>query len=68
MTFDLAKIEQSKREYRQRVAARPIEEKLAMLDALRGRLVALRESRSTAQTGTLRESPPAYRVQKKKAV
>ena len=37
MTFDLAKILQSKRAFRQRLAARPIEEKLAMLDALRAR-------------------------------
>jgi hypothetical protein len=35
MTFDLAKILQSKHEFRQRLAARPIAEKLAMLDALR---------------------------------
>lgn len=38
MTFDLAKILQSKRAFRQRLAARPIAEKLAMLDALRARL------------------------------
>jgi hypothetical protein len=31
MTFDLAKILQSKREFRQRLAARPIEEKLSQL-------------------------------------
>ncbi len=37
MTFDLAKILQSKRAFRQRLAARPIEEKLAMLDAMRAR-------------------------------
>jgi len=33
MTFDLAKILRSKRAFRQRLAARPIAEKLAMLDA-----------------------------------
>jgi hypothetical protein len=42
MTFDLTKILQSKREFRQRAAARPIEEKLAMLDALRERALAIR--------------------------
>jgi hypothetical protein len=56
MTFDPVKIAQSKRELRQRLAARPIEEKLAMLDALRGRAIALRESRSPAESGTLRKN------------
>jgi hypothetical protein len=42
MTFDLAKILQSKREYRQRLSALPIEEKLAMLDVLRERALTLR--------------------------
>lgn len=65
MNFDLAKILQSKRAFRQRLAARPIEEKLAMLDALRARAIALRESRSAAG-GALREEPPPYWVQPKK--
>jgi len=39
MTFELAKILQSKRAFRQRLATRPIEEKLALLDALRARAV-----------------------------
>ena len=62
MTFDLTKIMASKREFRQRLAARPIEEKLAMLDALRARTIALRGSRAQPQPGTLREQPPAYRT------
>jgi hypothetical protein len=66
MTFDLAKILQSKRAFRQRLAARPIEEKLAMLDALRARAIALRESRF-ATAGGLREEPPPYQVQPKPA-
>ena len=44
MTFDLTKILQSKRAFRQRLAARPIEEKLDLLDALRERALALRAS------------------------
>jgi hypothetical protein len=36
MTSDPARNLKGKREFRQRLAARPIEEKLAMLDALRG--------------------------------
>ena len=64
MTFDLTKILQSKRAFRQRLAARPIEEKLAILDALRARAIALRESR-TAAAGDLREEPPPYQAQRK---
>ena len=51
MTFDLNKIMQSKREFRPRLAAKPIEEKLAMLDALRARAIALRGSRAKPGTG-----------------
>lgn len=50
MTFDLTRILESKREFQRRLAARPIEEKLAMLDALRTRAIALRESRPVAET------------------
>jgi hypothetical protein len=65
ITFDLTKIIQNKRDFRQRLAARPIEEKLAMLDALRARTIALRGSRAESQPGTLREEPPAYRTRPK---
>jgi hypothetical protein len=41
MRFDLSKILQCKRDFRQRAAARTIGEKLAMLDALRERHLAL---------------------------
>lgn len=53
MTFDLAKILQSKREFRQHLAARPVAEKLAMLDALRERQLAIRESTTRS------DAPPA---------
>lgn len=62
MTFDLAKILQSKSAFRQRLAARPIEEKLAMLDARRARAIALRESRAAPATSALREAPPGYQA------
>jgi len=62
MRFDLAKIRQSKREFRQRLAARPIEEKLALLDALRERSLAIRPARAAMEPGTLRETPPADRA------
>ncbi len=67
MTFDLARILKSKREFRQRLAARPIEEKLAMLDALRERALAIRPARSTPETAVLREEPPADRGQGKQS-
>jgi hypothetical protein len=62
MSFDLAKILESKRTFRQRLAARPIEEKLALLDALRERALAIRPARAATEAGALREAPPAYRA------
>jgi len=66
MSFDLAKILQSKHALRQRLAARPIAEKLAMLDALRERELALRSSKLAALPRTLHEEQLPYRVQPKK--
>ena len=65
MSFDLAKIRQSKRAFRQRLGARPIEEKLALLDALRERALAIRPIRTAIETGVLHEAPPAYRAKGK---
>jgi hypothetical protein len=62
MTFDLAKILKSKRESRQQLAARPIAEKLAMLDALRERALAIQQSsRPAMESGVLHEKPAPYR-------
>lgn len=47
MSFDLSSICRSKSEMRQKLAARPMEEKLAMLDALRERTLALRAASSS---------------------
>lgn len=66
MSFDLARILQSKREFRRRLAARPIAEKLAMLDALRERELAIRPVQSTSDVGALREEPPPYPAQGEK--
>lgn len=63
ITFNLSRILQSKRDFRQRLAARPIEEKLALLDALRERTLALRPVRSVAGAGVLHEELLPYRVQ-----
>jgi hypothetical protein len=67
MSFDWEKIVASKRAFRQRLAARPLEEKLAMLDALRERALALRPMPSASQTSALREEPPPYRVSGKES-
>ena len=67
MSFDLAKILRSKREFRQRLAAQPIAEKLAMLDALRERALAIRPPKPALDAGLLLEEPPPYRVKGKKA-
>lgn len=42
MSFDLQRILESKRAFRQRLTARPIAEKLRMLDELRARAMSLR--------------------------
>lgn len=56
MTSDLHTILESKRRYRQRLAARPVAEKLRMLDALRERALLLRPTPSSV----LREEPTPY--------
>jgi hypothetical protein len=66
MTFDLAKIRQSKREFRQRLAALPIAEKLALLDALRERALALRPPRPSPEATALREPTQPYPRPRKK--
>lgn len=65
MSFDLDKILRSKRKFRQRLAALPIVEKLAMLDAMRERELAIRPARAGAREDSLREQPPAYQARRK---
>ena len=62
MSFDLEKILESKRALRRELAARPIAEKLRMLDALRERAVSLRASSGSVGTepDALRETPASY--------
>jgi hypothetical protein len=64
MTFDLTKILESKRDFRRQLAARPIAEKLAMLDTLRERELAIRQAGQpeTESTGVLHEEPAPYRT------
>ena len=59
MTFNLQKILESKHAFRRELAARPIAEKLRILDALRQRELAIRGKRSLdAAAFALREKPP----------
>jgi hypothetical protein len=50
MSFDLQKILNSKRALRRELAARPVAEKLRLLDALRERAIALRSATVAAST------------------
>ena len=55
MSFDLQAMLESKGEYRRKLAALPIAEKLRILDALRGRELAIRGSKTSSPVG--REDP-----------
>jgi len=62
MSFDLQKILESKRALRRHLAARPVAEKLRMLDALRERELAIRGSAVHSDSSALREKPALYRT------
>jgi hypothetical protein len=62
MSFDLQKILESKRALRRNLAARPVAEKLRMLDALRERELAIRGSAVHSDSSALREEPAPYRT------
>jgi hypothetical protein len=69
MSFDLAKILESKRALRRELAVRSIAEKLRMLDALRERTVSLRGSAGSAaaEPDALRETPASAKPGSRKA-
>jgi hypothetical protein len=54
VSFDLPKMIESKRAYRHKLATLPIAEKLCILDALRGRELAIRGSQPSS---VVREEP-----------
>ena len=60
MSFDLEKILAGKRALRRDLAARPIAEKLRMLDALRERTLTLRSA--SASSDVVCETPAQYRT------
>jgi len=64
MSFDLQKILESKRAFRRDLAARPIAEKLRMLDALRERELAIRNRATESESGVLREEPAPSRTKR----
>jgi len=57
MSFDLQKILESKRALRRDLAARPIAEKLRLLDAMRERELAIRCSATHSDSIVVREIP-----------
>jgi len=62
MTFDLKRMTESKKALRRKLAGRPVAEKLAMLDALRERAVALREAAGHITRSAVHEAPEKYRT------
>jgi hypothetical protein len=63
MSFDLKKILESKRALRRDLAARPLAEKLRLLDALRQRELVIRGR--AAHSSLLREESAPYRAKPK---
>ncbi len=60
MSFDLQRILASKRALRQKLAARPVAEKLRLLDDLRDRELTLRRSARPATLNVVREPSAKY--------
>jgi hypothetical protein len=60
MKRDLARIGENKRAFRKQLAARPVAEKLRMLDALRERTLAIRRASNSDSTNKAidQETPP----------
>lgn len=56
MSFDWNKVTESKKAYRRKLAAKPIAEKLRLLDALHERAVAIRAARFREATAVQEKS------------
>ena len=65
MSFDLQKILESKRTLRRDLAARPVGEKLRLLDALRERELAIRGRAIHSVSSTVREESAPYHTKSK---
>jgi len=57
MTFDIKRMLESKKVLRGKLADQPLTDKLAMLDALRERALALREAAESMRQPVVRETP-----------
>ena len=66
MTFDIKRMLESKIALRRKLANRPLAEKLAMLDELRERTLAMREAGETMRHSVIRDTPGKYRVDRDK--
>ncbi len=63
MTFDLKRMLESKKALRSKLTSRPVAEKLAMLDALRERALAIHEAAGSLRHTVVRETPEKYRTE-----
>ncbi len=61
MTFDLKRMLASKGAFRRKIAQRPVAEKLALLDELRDRALAIREAAGAMHHSLVRETRAEYR-------
>lgn len=64
MSFNLQRMLDSKRAFRQKLAARPVAEKLRLLDELRARALSIRRAWGSAPSvsGAVREDRAEYRA------
>ena len=60
MSFDLQRVLESKRAYRQKLAARPVAEKLRLLDEMSERARTIRRASATRYPGMVAENPTPY--------
>jgi hypothetical protein len=65
MSFNLQKVLESKRALRRDLAARPLGEKLRMLDAMRERELAIRGREMHSVSSTVREESAPYHTKSK---
>jgi hypothetical protein len=59
VSFDWQKVTQSKKAYRRKLAAKPIAEKLRLLDAMHESALSIRRA-NRRQVNVVREEPPDY--------
>lgn len=65
MSFDLQRVLEGKRAFRQKLAAYPIAEKLRLLDELRARALTIRRATApiSRRSGTVQEDAPDHRTE-----